>query len=146
MDTFRWRQNQHNFGGLQRLIKYKKIGRNLVLRPPKNGGDFVNWFTQQTRDGFFPLLKPEEPFSQLLPKSDKPVVVIIDQIDDAVLNEDTERANRCMADDSTHSKSYVVLVLTYSAQNAYRMREWNRRQKIVIVNNDDPMKYKWGDN
>lgn len=128
------------------LLKTKKIGGILVFRPPKNGGDFVNWFTQQTRDCFSPLLKPEEPLSLLLPKSDKPVVVIIDQIDNAMLNENAERAIRCMAEDSTLSKSYIVLVLTHNASNAYRMREWNGRQKIVIANNDDPMKYKWDEN
>lgn len=128
------------------LLKNKKIGGLLVFRPPKNGGDFVNGFTQQTSDYFSPLLKPEEALSQLLPKSDKPVVVLIDQIDNAVLNEDAERAIRCMAEDSTLSKSYIVLILTHSAKNAYRMREWNGRQKIVIANNDDPMKYKWDEN
>eukprot|EP01042_Synura_sphagnicola_P006713 gene6713-8587_t len=63
-----------------------------------------------------------------------------------MLNENAERVIRCMAEDSTLSKSYIVLVLTHNASNAYRMRDWNGRQKIVIANNDDPMKYKWDEN
>jgi hypothetical protein len=34
----------------EQLLQTKKAGGILIFRPSKNGGDFVNWFTQKPRD------------------------------------------------------------------------------------------------
>ena len=89
-------------------FKEKIIGGICVFRPPKNETKFADWLSSQSSDFIGPLWKPEEALSDLLPSLDKPIVIIIDQIDNCPLDKDTERVIRCLAEDSTLCKSYIV--------------------------------------
>jgi hypothetical protein len=133
------------------LIDMKKINKirgAIIVSPPDSlDSSPSTWFRNALRDAFGNLLHPNEKLSKLLPQSDSPpYVFVLDQIDNVLLGEDMRVFIKTLAEDSSFTKSYVVLVLTADASNARTMWDWNGREKIVLMNDlngESPMIYRW---
>ena len=132
---------------LIKMKELKKIRGCLVITPPDSNAMPSVWFRSALHDSFGELLQTNEKLSQILPKSDgRPFVFVFDQVDGVPYDEDMKRFIMSIADDSSLTRSYVVLILTANAVNAKTMWEWNGHEKIVLMSDiryQSPMNYRW---
>jgi hypothetical protein len=133
----------------EKLKKEGKILGAVIMQPPDGNADPPHkWFRMCLSDAFGALLLENEKLSDLMPysKGHPPVVFVFDQMDNVKTTDELKCFIKTLAEDSTLVKSYVVIVILHDADIAHSMREWNGRQKIVILSDHDVFRYKWNEN
>ena len=132
---------------LKNLQAANKIRGAIVIKPPDSYVIPSTWFRSSLRDMFGNLLNSNERLSEVLPKFDgRPFVFVLDQIDNAPMDEDMRVFMKTLAEDSVLTKTYAVLVLCSDAFNAKTMWEWNAQEKITMLNEvhgQSPAIYRW---
>lgn len=122
----------------QLLIKMKQnnmIQGASIIHPPNNR--YLNpskWLRNALFDNYGPLLYKEEKLSHLLPSSNNPpYVFVLDHIDDSNINNEMKCFISTLAEDSSLTKSYIVIIITPNIATAKKLCEWND-DKIVMLN------------
>lgn len=135
------------------LLNEDRISGAIIIKPPDDAKICgpAGWFRSQLSDDVGQLLKADEYISNLLPHASrhendiiKPFLFIFDQFENERANEGLRVFLKTLAEDSSLTNSYVVLVVVADAVKVKEMYSWNGHQKIVMVGGRNPSQYKWG--
>eukprot|EP01041_Mallomonas_annulata_P006509 gene6510-13143_t len=132
---------------LKELQDANKIRGAFFISPPDTYRKPSQWFRSSLQDVFGNLLNPSEKLSDLLPKFDgRPFVFVVDQMDNAPMDNEMRVFMKTLAEDSHLTKSYTVLAICSDASNAKTIWEWNGHEKIILLSDRSgrsPTAYRW---
>ena len=128
-----------------------KIRGAIILSPPTDHYEVPSkWFRSALQDMTGNLLNGTEKLSQILPKIDgRPYVFVLDQIDQAPMDNDMRVFMTTLAEDSCLTKAYAVLAVCSDASVAKTTWDWNGREKIVLLSESlgrSAVEYRWDEN
>jgi hypothetical protein len=116
---------------LQQMQHNGRISGSAVITPPppELGIRPAAWFS----GGLGGVLLPCEKLSDLLPQHLPPFVIVIDQMEACPPSESLRVMVKTLAEDSSLTLKYVVIIVTSDSAAALTMWEWNGRQKITLM-------------
>lgn len=118
---------------LAQLQQDGQIAGSYLMTPPDKAGLAADWFRSCLADWRGPLLSEHERLRDLLPRGNKPYVIVLDQMENQVTDEALRVFTKTLAEDSVFTKSYVVILVTTNPMQANIMNEWNGRQQLALI-------------